>query len=167
MKAIIVRAVGILSFNKIRGQSPAYGQPSLRWWWTPCTDSSRSMKHLLPLLLLISGCTSIPTPHGKAFFAGDYTGVTLDDGPVHFHADSMQHSPIYTSAGAMGGNLIGSTGAAFTGYKLASTGATTATRAMGVFAPAAAIVPNRHANRATPRPVLVTPAGKVLQPNVP
>lgn len=108
---------------------------------------------LLPFLaLLFCSCTIIPGPHGKAIFGGDYMNVDYTDGPVHYHADVMQHSPIYTAAGASAGNVIGSAGAAATGFQLAKNGATTATRVAGAFVPATAVIPNRHAQRTTPKP---------------
>lgn len=49
---------------------------------------------LLPILALLSGCTSIPTPHGTAILGGDYTHVVLTDGPVRFSADKATHSTV-------------------------------------------------------------------------
>lgn len=51
------------------------------------------MKILL-LALCLSGCTIIPTQHGKAQFWGDYTNVQFDDGSVHFRATTMRHSGV-------------------------------------------------------------------------
>lgn len=59
----------------------------------------RPNKHMKTLLLLslacfLAGCTLIPTPHGTAQFWGDYTTVSLTDGPVKFTAASMRHSAV-------------------------------------------------------------------------
>ncbi len=44
--------------------------------------------------MLLTGCTIIPTQHGKAQFWGDYTKIAFDDGTVHFSADRATHSPV-------------------------------------------------------------------------
>lgn len=79
---------------------------------------------LLPLLALLSGCTIIPTQHGKVHMWADYEDVSLDDGTVHFRAKKIVSSTVarthwhgLTSVGSeaagviVGGKVIGAAAA--------------------------------------------------------
>lgn len=105
----------------------------------------------MKLLLLLSGicvftgCTIIPTQHGKVQFWGDYADVKFDDGSVHFSALKMAHTGAIRAHWHGANNLAASVVAGAIGLKGGN-------QALGA---AAAIVPpvvNRPTTRATPHP---------------
>lgn len=79
---------------------------------------------LLPILsIFMTGCTVVPTPHGKAWFWGDYARVTLVDGPVSFSAVNMRHSGTVRAHWRGAGVLAGQAVAGVIGVQSAGIGA--------------------------------------------
>lgn len=97
------------------------------------------------LLLALSGCTIIPTQHGKAQFWGDYQRISFDDGSVHFRADSALHSPVVRAHWHGGNNLAASVVAGAIGLHGAN-------QAIGGITSVIPAVVNRPTTRATPAP---------------
>lgn len=104
------------------------------------------MRYLSLLLALsFSGCTIVPTQHGRAVFCGDYSGIHFVDGSVRLDAATMRHREVVQAHWHGISNLGSEVVAGAIGLKGGN----------AVLGMAGAVLPpvvNRPTNRATPAP---------------
>lgn len=125
---------------------------------------------LIPLLLLsLSSCTVVDLEKGRITTGGDSINFKMTHKGDSVQWDSNQHSVIYDASGRMIGQVGGAVASVVVsgGISSAIKGGSNTPALFAAIPQVTQHVVNRKTNRTTPRPVLVTPAGKVVQPNVP